>query len=211
MTRTVNSPAATTGQVPWNKGKLIGAKPPLRLKHVWAIRSTLQLSGRIRDLAMFNLGIDSKLRGCDLVSLRVADVAPQGHAIARTTVRQKKTGRPVMFELTEHTRESVDAYLRAKGRHASGYLFPGRGGAAPHMSTRQYARLLDSWLQQIGLDPALYGTHSLRRTKATLIYKRTGNLRAVQILLGHTKIESTVRYLGVEVNDALEIAEQTDV
>jgi integrase len=79
------------------------------------------------------------------------------------------------------------------------------------MSTRQYARLLDSWLQQIGLDPALYGTHSLRRTKATLIYKRTGNLRAVQLLLGHTKIESTVRYLGVEVNDALEIAEQTDV
>ena len=171
----------------------------------------MQLSGRIRDLAMFNLGIDSKLRGCDLVSLRVADVAPQGHAIARTTVRQKKTGRPVMFEVTEHTRESVDAYLKANGRHASGYLFPGRGGAAPHMSTRQYARLLSSWLHQIGLDPALYGTHSLRRTKATLIYKRTGNLRAVQILLGHTKIESTVRYLGVEVNDALEIAEQTDV
>jgi integrase len=211
MTRTVNSSPATIRPAPWNKGKLIGAKPPLRLKHVWAIRSTLQLSGRIRDLAMFNLGIDSKLRGCDLVGLRVADVAPQGHAIARTTVRQKKTGRPVMFELTEHTRESVDAYLKVTGRHASGYLFPGRGGAVPHMSTRQYARLLGSWLHQIGLDPALYGTHSLRRTKATLIYKRTGNLRAVQILLGHTKIESTVRYLGVEVNDALEIAEQTDV
>jgi integrase len=193
------------------QGKLIGAKPPLRLKHVWAIRSTLQLSSRIRDLALFNLGIDSKLRGCDLVSLRVADVAPQGHAVARATVRQKKTGRPVMFELTEHTREALDAYLRAKGRHASGYLFPGRGGAEPYMSTRQYARLLDSWLGQIGLDPSLYGTHSLRRTKATLICKRTGNLRAVQLLLGHTKIESTVRYLGVEVNDALEIAEQTDV
>jgi integrase len=163
------------------------AKPPLRLKHVWAIRSTLQLSGRIRDLALFNLGIDSKLRGCDLVSLRVADVAPQGHAVARTTVRQKKTGRPVMFELTEHTREAVDAYLKAKGRHVSGYLFPGRGGTEPHMSTRQYARPLDSWLQRIGLDAALYGTHSLRRTKATLIYKRTGNLRAVQLLLGHTR------------------------
>jgi integrase len=211
MTRTVNSPTLNSRRTPWNKGKPIGAKPPLRLKHIWAIRSTLQLSGRIRDLALFNLGIDSKLRGCDLVSLRVADVAPQGYAIARTTVRQKKTGRPVMFELTEHTRESVDAYLKAKGRHASGYLFPGNGEAIPHMSTRQYARLLDSWLHQISLDPALYGTHSLRRTKATLIYKRTGNLRAVQILLGHTKIESTVRYLGVEVNDALEIAEQTDV
>jgi integrase len=211
MMMTVTTSAASTPRMPWNKGKLIGAKPPLRIKHVWAIRSTLQLSGRIRDLALFNLGIDSKLRGCDLVSLRVADVAPQGRAIARTTVRQKKTGRPVMFELTEHTREAVDAYLRTKGRHASGYLFPGRGGTEPHMSTRQYARLLDSWLYKIGLDPALYGTHSLRRTKATLIYKRTGNLRAVQILLGHTKIESTVRYLGVEVNDALEIAEQTDV
>ena len=116
-----------------------------------------------------------------------------------------------MFELTEHTREAVDVYLRAKGRHASGYLFPGRGGAEPHMSTRQYARLLDSWLQQIGLDPALYGTHSLRRTKATLIYKRTGNLRAVQILLGHTKIETTVRYLGVDVEDALTLAEGTEV
>jgi integrase len=196
---------------PWNKGKLIGAKPPLRNKHVWAMRSTLQLSGRVRDLALFNLGIDSKLRGCDLVSLRVADVAPQGHSVTRATVRQRKTGRPVMFEMTEHTREALDTYLRAKGRHASGYLFPGRGGTEPHMSTRQYARLLDGWLEQIGLDPALYGTHSLRRTKATLIYKRTGNLRAVQLLLGHTKIESTVRYLGVEVNDALEIAEQTDV
>src|SRR5688572_10472957 len=108
MTRIVNSSPATIRPAPWNKGKLIGAKPPLRLKHVWAIRSTLQLSGRIRDLAMFNLGIDSKLRGCDLVGLRVTDVAPQGHAIARATVRQKKTGRPVMFELTEHTRESVD-------------------------------------------------------------------------------------------------------
>jgi integrase len=163
MTRSINSSTPNSRQAPWNKDKLIGAKPPLRLKHVWAIRSTLQLSGRIRDLALFNLGVDSKLRGCDLVSLRVADVAPQGHAIARTTVRQKNTGRPVMFELTEHTRESVDAYLKAKGRHASGYLFPGRSGAIPHISTRQYARLLDSWLQQIGLDRALYGTHSAGR------------------------------------------------
>jgi integrase len=211
MMKTIIASTPSQPHTPWNKGKLIGAKPPLRLKHVWAIRSTLQLSGRVRDLALFNVGIDSKLRGCDLVSLRVADVAPQGHAVARATVRQKKTGRPVMFELTEHTREALDTYLRAKGRHASGYLFPGRGGTKPHMSTRQSARLLDGWLEQIGLDPTLYGTHSLRRTKATLIYKRTGNLRAVQLLLGHTKIESTVRYLGVEVNDALEIAEQTDV
>jgi integrase len=143
--RTVTSSTSSPRRMPWNRGKLIGAKSPLRLKHVWAIRNTLQLSGRIRDLALFNLGIDSKLRGCDLVTLRVADVAPQGLAVARTTVRQKKTGRPVMFEPTEHTRESVDAYLRNAGRHVSGYLFPGRGGTEPHMSTRQYARLLDAW------------------------------------------------------------------
>ncbi len=122
--------ASTSPRAPWNKGKLIGAKPPLRIKNVWAIRSTLQLSGRIRDLALFNLGIDSKLRGCDLVSLRVADVAPQGHAVARTTVRRKKTGRPVMFELTEHTRESVDAYLRAKGRHAPDICSPAAAGSS---------------------------------------------------------------------------------
>ena len=196
---------------PWNKGKLIGAKSPLRLKHVWAIRSTLHLSGQIRELALFNLGIDSKLRGCDLVSLRVADVAPRGYAVDRASVRQKKTGRPVKFELTEQTREAVDAYLKATGRTPAQFLFPRRKGVDRHLTTRQYARLLDGWLSDIGLDPSLYGTHSLRRTKATLIYKRTGNLRAVQLLLGHTKIESTVRYLGIEVDDALEIAEQTDV
>jgi len=211
MTTVVTPPANPTHPAPWNKGKLIGAKPPLRLKHVWAIRSTLQLSSRIRDLALFNLGIDSKLRGCDLVSLRIADIAPRGYAIDRATVRQKKTGRPVKFELTEHTREAVDTHLKAANHQPSHYVFPGRGGSNTHISTRQYARLLDDWLRQVGLDPSLYGTHSLRRTKATLIYKRTGNLRAVQLLLGHTKIESTVRYLGIEVNDALEIAEQTDV
>ena len=140
-------------------------------------------------MALFNLGIDSRLRGCDLVSLRIADIAPRGHAIDRATVRQKKTGRPVKFELTEHTREAVDIYLKAASRQPSQYVFPGRHGSEAHISTRQYARLLDDWLRQVGLDPSLYGTHSLRRTKATLIYKRTGNLRAVQLLLGHTKID----------------------
>lgn len=196
---------------PWNKGKLIGTKPPLRLKHVWAIRTRLQLDRRTRDLALFNLAIDSKLRGCDLVSLRVDDVAPRGYAIDRATVRQKKTGRPVKFELTEQTRESVDAYIKEDRRSLGQCLFPGRGGPDKHLTTRQYARLLGDWLEAIGLDASVYGTHSIRRTKATLIYKRTGNLRAVQLLLGHTKIESTVRYLGIEVDDALEIAEQVDV
>ena len=198
-------------RMPWNKGKLLGAKPPLRTKHVWAIRSKLQVEGRIRDLAMFNLAIDSKLGGCDVVSLKVEDVAPNGYTLDRATVRQKKTGQPVRFEMTEQTRQSVDDYIRAAGKKPGEFLFIGRHGPGQCMTTRQYARLVSGWVGSIGLDPRLFGTHSLRRTKATLIYRRTGNLRAVQLLLGHTKIESTVRYLGIEVDDALAIAEQVDV
>jgi integrase len=171
----------------------------------------LQLERRVRDLALFNLAIDSKLRGCDLVALRVDDVAPNSYAVDRATVRQSKTGRPVRFELTEVTRHSLDAYLWATGRRPGQCLFPGRRGPDEHLTTRQYARLVSEWVSDIGLGPLKYATHSMRRTKATLIYRRTGNLRAVQLLLGHTKIESTVRYLGVEVDDALEISEKTDV
>jgi integrase len=197
-------------RIPWNKGRLTGAKPPLRPKHVWSIRSRLQLEGRVRDLAMFNLAIDSKLRGCDVVSLKVDDVAPHGHAIERATVRQKKTGRPVRFEITEQTREAVDQYLKTGNKCSGEFLFVGRSEGSC-LSTRQYARLVSRWIGSIGLNPSFFGTHSLRRTKATLIYRRTGNLRAVQLLLGHTKIESTVRYLGIEEDDALTIAEQVDV
>ena len=196
---------------PWNKGKLIGAKPPLRPKHVWSIRTKLQIAGRTRDLAMFNLAIDSKLRGCDVVSLRVEDVAPHGLAVDRATVRQKKTGQPVKFEMTEQTRESIDNYLATARKKPGEFLFDGRRGRDRPITTRQYARLVGQWIAGIGLDPRFFGTHSLRRTKATLIYRRTGNLRAVQLLLGHKKIESTVRYLGIEVDDALAIAEQVDV
>ncbi len=197
-------------RTPWNKGKLTGAKPPLRPKHVWSIRTKLQVEGRTRDLAMFNLAIDSKLRGCDVVALKVEDVAPSGYSIDRATVRQKKTGQPVRFELTEQTRQAVDDYLRASGKKPGEFLFTGRRPGLS-MTPRQYARLVSEWIANIGLDPHLFGTHSLRRTKATLIYRRTGNLRAVQLLLGHTKIESTVRYLGIEVDDALAIAEQVDI
>ena len=200
----------TSTGVPWNKGKLIGAKPPLRQKHVWAIRGMLQNGRNRRDLAMFNLAIDSKLRGCDVVAIKVEDVAPNGYAVDRATVRQRKTGRPVRFELTEHTRQAIDAYLKSSRKKPGAFLFTGpRSGRS--MTARQYGRLVVNWLIGIGLDPHLYGTHSLRRTKATLIYRRTGNLRAVQLLLGHTKIESTVRYLGIDVDDALTIAEQVDV
>jgi integrase len=195
----------------WNKGKLTGPKPPLRPGHVWLIRAKLQLEKRTRDLALFNLAIDSKLRGCDLVALHVDDVAPNGYAIDRASVRQSKTGRPVRFELTEITRQSLDNYLRVSGRRSGQCLFPGRRGPVEHLTTRQYARLVSEWVGGIGLDRLKYATHSMRRTKATLIYRRTGNLRAVQLLLGHNKIESTVRYLGVEVDDALEIAEKIEV
>jgi integrase len=201
---------AKPGRVPWNKGKLVGAKPPLRPSHVWSIRTKLQIDGKKRDLALFNLAIDSKLRGCDVVAVRVDDVAPSGYAMDRATIRQKKTGRPVRFEVTEQTRQAIDEYLRLTGRKAGQFLFGGRGDRGG-LTTRQYARLVQEWVASIGLDPAKFGTHSLRRTKAVLIYRRTGNLRAVQLLLGHSKIESTVRYLGIEVDDAIEIAEKIDI
>ena len=150
MSTTIENANDPIPRRPWNKGKLIGPKPPLQPRHVWAIRTRLRLADRTRDLALFNLGIHSKLRG-------------------------------------------------------------GRRDPGSPLTTRQYSRLLSEWVAGIGLDPSLFGTHSIRRIKATLIYRRTGNLRAVQLMLGHTKVESTVRYLGVQVDDALTIAEQVDV
>jgi integrase len=202
----------THGTRACNHGRRCGVlKPPLRPRHVWSIRTRLMVERRTRELAMFNLAIDSKLRGCDLMALKVEDVAPNGYTIDRATVRQRKTGRPVKFELTEQTRQALEDYLRASGKRSGEFLFTSCRRSDRSMSTRQYARLVAEWIGSIGLDPRLFGTHSLRRTKATLIYRRTGNLRAVQLLLGHTKIESTVRYLGIEVDDALTIAEQVDV
>ncbi len=157
---------------PWNKGKLIGAKPPLRPSHVWSIRAKLQMADRTRDLALFNLALDSKLRGGDVFAVRVDDVAPSGYAMDRATIRQKKTGRPVRFELTDQTRSAVDDYLRLTGRKPGQFLFAGRGDGTHGLTTRQYARLVHEWVASIGLDPAKFGTHSLRRTKAVLIYRR---------------------------------------
>jgi site-specific recombinase XerD len=197
--------------IPWNKGKLIGQKPPLKLKEIWAIRIRLQLANRLRDLALFNLAIDSKLRSCYLVKLRVSDVTHGTQVTKRAMVMQQKTKQPVQFEITEQSRDAIADWINhAKLKH-NDYLFKSRFKNSPHVSTRQYARIVESWVSAIGLDPAAYGTHSLRRTKASLICRRTKNLRAVQLLLGHTKLESTVRYLGVEVDDALEMAEQTEV
>ena len=189
----------------------LGQKPPLKLNEIWAIRIRLQLDHRARELALFNLAIDSKLRGYDLVGLRVHDVVQGSHVAARAMVMQKKTQRPVQFEITEQTRDAVAAWITAARLKPEQFLFPSRVTESPHLSTRQYSRIVGSWVGSIGLDRAAYGTHSMRRTKPTLTYRRTRNLRAVQLLLGHTKLESTVRYLGIEVDDALEIAEQTEV
>ena len=198
-------------QDPWNKGKLIGQKPPLKLQEIWAIRIRLQMANSCRDLALFNLAIDSKLRACDLIRLQVNDIAPHGHVTSRAKILQRKTGHPVQFEITARTRDSLTAWISRSALGPNQPLFPSRQNGLCHLSTRQYSRLVKSWVAMIGLDPAGYGTHSMRRTKATLIYRQKQNLRAIQLLLGHTKLESTVRYLGIEVDDALEIAEQTEI
>lgn len=201
----------TTHREPWNKGKIVGQKAPFKLKDIWALRVRLQLDGRIRELALFNLGIDSKLRGCDLVALKVRDVCHGDQMATRAIVMQHKTQRPVQFEITAATRDALQAWIKSAGLKGEDFLFPSRLHESPHLGTRQYARILGRWVEDLGLDRADYGTHSMRRTKATLIYRRTKNLRAVQLLLGHSKLESTVRYLGIEVDDALEISEQTEI
>ena len=201
----------TIGREPWNKGKLVGQKAPFKLKEIWAIRIRLQLAQRKRELALFNLAIDSKLRACDLVKLRVRDVCHADRVSARAIVMQQKTRRPVQFEITDHTRAALAEWIKLSGLRSDDFVFPGRAPRSAHLSTRQYSRIVRSWVTEIGLDPSAYASHSLRRTKASLIYRRTKNLRAVQLLLGHSKLESTVRYLGIEVDDALEMAEQTEV
>jgi integrase len=198
-------------RAPWDKGRLIGQKRPLKPKDVWAVRVRLQLQlqGRKRDLALFNLAIDSKLRGCDLIRLQVDDVCAGGRVRDRGTVIEKKTGRPVQFEIMEQTRASIHDWLSKVELRNGRYLFPSRFRAQPHLSTRQYAGIVHAWVESAGLDSSAYGTHSMRRTKAAQIYRKTGNLRAVQLLLGHTKLESTVRYLGIEVDGSPDGSRQT--
>lgn len=170
-----------------------------------------KFEGAKRDLALFNMAIDSKLRGCDLVRLEVSDVCVGGRMRTRTAIVQSKTGRPVQFERTDQTRTSIQEWPKARPETAARYLFPSRFHDQPHITTRHCARILRGWAEHAGLDSSLYGTHLLRRTKVAQIYRKTGNSRAVQLLLGHTKLESTVRYLGIEVEDALALSEQTEV
>ena len=199
------------GRPAWNAGKQVGAKRALKVKQIWLIRFFLDSEGRMRDRALFDLAIDSKLRGCDLVKMEIGSLVSGPAIRARSMVIQQKTGRPVQFEIIADTRASLLAWLERRGGTIDDYAFPSRVDRDGHLSTRQYARLVDEWITAIGLRPEEYGTHSLRRTKAALIYKATGNHRAIQILLGHTKIENTVRYLGVDIDDALTLAETTEI
>lgn len=206
----MNTSSRPTHQA-WNKGKLVGQKVPLRLRDIWGIRIRLEHARNVRDIALFDLAIDSKLRACDLTKLRVRDVAHGSRVAARAMVMQQKTQRPVQFEITAQTRIALEEWVKLARLRSDDFLFPSRLRTSEHLSTRQYSRIVKAWVTSIGLDPVPYGTHTMRRTKASLIYRRTKNIRAVQILLGHTKLESTVRYLGIEVDDALEMAEQTEV
>lgn len=206
-----NLPAVLPSRHAWNKGRIVGQKRPLMPKHVWAIRVRLEIAENTRDLALFNMAVDSKLRGCDLVRMKVADVFASGQMKERASVMQSKTQKPVRFEITEGTRKSVSTWLKDPMMVGSEFLWPGRFHDRYHISTRQYARLVREWVKSIGLEPSAYGTHSMRRTKVAQIYKKTGNLRAVQLLLGHTKMDSTVRYLGVELEDALAISESVEI
>jgi integrase len=144
--------SASTGhsRSPWSKGKIIGPRPPLRPGHVWSIRAKLHLELRVRGFALFNLAIDSKLRGCDLVALRVDGMAPHGYAIDRPNGRRMKTGRPVRHDVTEQTRQSLDAFLRSSGRQLGQVLLSGRGGSDRSLTTRQYARLVERWRVSVG-------------------------------------------------------------
>lgn len=210
MTYSHFDPAAQN-RVPWNFGAKIGPKRPLNQKQIWAILFFLDREKRVRDRALFDLAIDSKLRGCDLVELRIGDLVSGPEVRTRATITQRKTGRPVQFEIAKDARESLFVWLELREGAVEDFVFPSRVDASRHLSTRQYARLVDEWVEAIGLRPEEYGTHSLRRTKASIIYKATGNIRAIQILLGHSKIENTVRYLGVDIEDALTLAEKTEI
>lgn len=192
---------------PWNKGKIVGQKTPLKVKDIWALRVRLQMEDRVRELALFNLGIDSKLRGCDLVALKVRDVSHSDQVAKRAIVMQHKTKHPVQFVITAVAREALQALIKQAALKSDDFHFPSRRHDSPHLGTKQDARILGHWVDKLGLDRSEYETHSMRSTKATLIYRRTKNLRAVQLLLGHSRLESTVRYLGIVVDDALEISE----
>lgn len=208
---TSNLPMIVPSKRAWNHGRIIGQKRPLLPKHVWAIHVRLELANAVRDLALFNTAIHSKLRGCNLVRLKVADVYTSGAIKERASILQRKTHTSVRFEITEGTPKSLVDCISHPLMSSHDFLWPGRFHDRPHISTRQYARMLKDWIKSISLEPSAYGTHSMRRTKVAQIYKKTGNLRAVQLLLGHTKMDSMIRYLGVDLEDELAISESVEI
>lgn len=193
------------------EGCRIGQKRPLLPKQVWAIRARLEIVWNLRDLALFNLAIDSRLRGCDLVRLMVTDLVKDGWDRERVSIVQRKTNKPVQFELTENTRDSVSTWVQSADMIECRITFARRSNNRWHVSTRQCGQFVRKWVTAIGLEPSGYSTHSMRRTKAAEIYCKTGILCAVQLLLGHTKVDSTVRYLGVELEDASSVAERIGI
>jgi integrase len=188
--------------IPSNKGKIIGRKLPLNLKQIRAIRTRLKSAQQLRDLALFNLAIDGSLSACDAILLRVSDVAKgrrEPLVMPKATIVQFASQRSIEFELTDETQESVAQWIAHRKLKADDYLFPSRLSESPHLSTRQYARIVAAWVESIGLDPANYGTESLRRTKASIVFQRSKDLAAAQSLLGHTRLRSTARFLGIEI------------
>jgi hypothetical protein len=157
-----------TQKIPWNKGELVGQKAPLKLKDNWAIRVRLQIGRRTRELALFNLAIDSKLRSRDLLTLRVRDVCHGNVVATRTIVMQQKTQHLVQFEITEQTRDSLITWIRSAGIRSEDYLFPSQLHSSPHLSTRQYAQIVRSWIREIGLDTTAYAAHGDSRDESSV-------------------------------------------
>ena len=193
------------------KGKRVGPKRPFMSGHVWETRQYLKLKGRTRDLALFNLGIDSKLRACDLLDIQVSDVSSGSAVFQQATIVQKKTEVPVTFEITDATRAAVQAWIEKAKLSPDDFLWRSRNGQSKRLSMSQYSRIIKHFATVVGADPTAFATHSIRRTKVTLVYRKTQNLRACQLLLGHKKIENTVRYLGLELDDALKISRDIDI
>ncbi|NRD75436.1 tyrosine-type recombinase/integrase [Shewanella sp. VB17] len=193
------------------KGHFTGQKKPLKLDDIWRIRTRLEIEGNVKELALLNLAIDCKLRSCDLLRMKVRDISSGGVIHSRVLYRQSKTGREVQFDVTSRTAQTLTLWLTQSCLTTSDYIFPSPRKQGKSMSYSCYATIIRRWAAQLGYDPYLYGTHSMRRTKATMIYARTKNIRAVQLLLGHVKLDNTIRYLGVEIEDALNISEGIDL
>jgi site-specific recombinase XerC len=194
----------------WNKGQIVGQKKALRLEEIWRIRTRLELEDRDKELTIFNLALDSKLRSCDLLKLKVRNVASGMRILPRVMILQQKTRHEVHFELSPRTQQTLYHWIFKRKLKPQDYLFSSNRNQGDHISYTQYERMVKRWASDLGLDRTQYSTHSLRRTKASIIYAKTKNLRAIQLLLGHTKLESTIQYLGVELEDALRLSEQIE-